>query len=323
MVRFIVAALAACTLGLSLAEPVAAQTYPAKPIRLIVPFPPGGGTDSVSRLVAQELQKSTGWTIVVENKAGAGGMIGLQEASRAKNDGYDIVMGQVDNMVIAPAVQRTGTLDPVKDLTPVIQVASSPFLFMAAADSKYKSLNDWVVEAKAKPDTVSYGTAGYGTFTHLAVELLQKAGNFKAVQLPYKGAAPAITDLLGGHIPMAALSIASGMPHIQGGKVRGLAVTSAVRSPALPDVPTVAESGFPGFEANGWLGILVPNGTPPDVIAKLNGEIAKVMQSSEMKKQLLAQGVEARTSTPEQFGSFIKSESAKWGKVIADAGIKE
>ncbi len=319
MLRFVAAVLAA----FAFAAPAVAQTYPSKPIRLIVPFPPGGGTDSVSRLVAQELQKSTGWTIVIENKAGAGGMIGLQEASRARNEGYDIVMGQVDNMVIAPAVQRSGIMDPVKDLTPVIQVASSPFLFMAATDSKYKKLSDWVSEAKESSGKVTYGTAGYGTFTHLAVELLQNAGNFKAVQIPYKGAAPAITDLLGGHIPMAALSIASGMPHIQGGKVRGLAVTSATRSPALPDVPTVAESGFPGFEANGWLGILVPNGTPPDVIAKLNAEISKVMQSAETKKLLLAQGVEARTSTPEQFGALIKSETAKWGKIINDAGIKE
>jgi tripartite-type tricarboxylate transporter receptor subunit TctC len=319
MIRFVVAVLAA----LVLAAPAGAQTYPARPIRLIVPFPPGGGTDAVSRLVAQELQKSTGWTIVIENKAGAGGMIGLQEASRARNDGYDMVMGQVDNMVIAPAVQRSGIMDPVKDLTPVIQVASSPFLFMAATDSKYRTLNDWVAEARANPGKISYGTAGYGTFTHLAVELLQNAGNFKAVQVPYKGAAPAITDVLGGHIPMAALSIASGMPHIQGGKVRGLAVTSATRSPALPDVPTVAESGFPGFEANGWLGILVPNGTPPDVIAKLNAEIGKVMQTAEMKKLLLAQGVESRASTPEQFAALIRSETAKWGKIITDAGIKE
>jgi tripartite-type tricarboxylate transporter receptor subunit TctC len=320
MLRLVLAALAA----LVLAAPAAAQNYPTRPIRLIVPFPPGGGTDQVSRLVAQELQKATGWTIVVENKAGAGGMIGLAEAARSRaNEGYDIVMGQVDNMVIAPAVQRSGAIDPVKDLTPVIQVASSPFLFMTAADSKYKTLNDWVAEAKANPGKISYGTAGYGTFTHLAVELLQKAGNFKAVQVPYKGASPAITDLLGHHIPMAALSIASGMPHIQGGKVRGLAVTSAQRSPALPDVPTVAELGFPGFEANGWLGILVPNGTPPAVIAKLNAEIGKVMQSPDMKKQLLASGVEARSSTPEQFGALIKSETAKWGKIISDAGIKE
>lgn len=319
MIRLIVAAFAV----LLLTAPAGAQTYPSKPIRLIVPFPPGGGTDTVSRLVAQELQKSTGWVIVVENKAGAGGMIGLQEAARARNDGYEIVMGQVDNIVIAPAVQRTSSIDPVKELTPVIQVASSPFLFMAAADSKYKTLEDWVAEAKANPGKITYGTAGYGTFTHLAVELLQNAGKFKALQVPYKGAAPAISDLLGGHIPMAALSIASGMPHIQGGKVRGLAVTSAARSPALPNVPTVAESGFPGFEANGWLGILVPNGTPPDIIAKLNGEIAKVMQSAEMKKQLLAQGVEARTSTPGQFRALVDSETAKWRKIIADAGIKE
>ena len=310
--------------ALVLAMPAHAQSYPSRPIRLIVPFPPGGGTDAVSRLVAQELTKSTGWTIVVENKAGAGGMIGLADAARSRaNDGYDIVMGQVDNMIIAPAVQRSNAIDPVKDLTPVIQVASSPFLFMTATDSKYKTLNDWVAEAKANPGKISYGTAGYGTFTHLAVELLQKAGNFKAVQVPYKGASPAITDLLGGHIPMAALSIASGMPHIQGGKVRGLAVTSAQRSPALPDVPTVAEQGFPGFEANGWLGILVPNGTPPQVIAKLNAEIGKVMQSPEMKKQLLAQGVEARSSTPQQFAELIKSEATKWHKIIADAGIKE
>ena len=319
MFRLVAAVLAA----LALVAPAQAQTYPSKPIRLIVPFPPGGGTDAVSRMVATELAKSTGWTVVVENKSGAGGIIGLQEAARASNEGYDIVMGQVDNMVIAPAIQKTGNIDPVKDLTPVIQVASSPFLFMAETNSKYKTLGDWVAAARAQPGTITYGTAGYGTFTHLAVELLQKAGNFKAVQVPYKGAAPAITDLLGGHIPMAALSIASGMPHIQGGKVRGLAVTSLTRSPALPDVPTVAESGFPGFEANGWLGILVPNGTPPAVIAKLNGEISKVMQSAETKKLLLAQGVEARTSTPEQFGALIKGETAKWGKIISDAGIKE
>ncbi|HEY5863382.1 MAG TPA: tripartite tricarboxylate transporter substrate binding protein [Casimicrobiaceae bacterium] len=319
MLRFVLAALAAVVL----AAPVNAQDYPSRPIRLIVPFPPGGGTDNVSRVLATELAKSTGWTVVVENKAGAGGTIGLQEAARAPNEGHDIVMGQADNMIIAPAIQKTGNVDPVKDLTPVIHIASSPFLLMAATDSKYKTLPEYVAAAKAAPGKLTYGTAGHGTFTHLVVELLHPAGSFKVVQVPYKGAAPAITDLLGGHIPMAALSISSGMPHIQGGKVRGLAVTSAQRSPALPDVPTVAESGFPGFEANGWLGILVPNGTPRAAIARLNAEIAKVMQSAEMKKALVAQGVEPRTSTPEQFGAMIKSETAKWGKIIADAGIKE
>ena len=318
MKRLIVAAFAA----LAFAAPAIAQNYPSKPIRLIVPFPPGGGTDIVSRLVAAELGKSTGWTIVVENKAGAGGMIGLAEAAHAQKEGYDIVMGQVDNMVVAPAIQKGAAVAPAKDLTPVIQVASSPFLFMSATDGKVKTLQDWVNAAKAEPGKVTYGTAGHGTFTHLAAELLQVQGKFKATQVPYKGASPAITDLLGGHIPMAALSIASGMSQIQGGKVRGLAVTSATRSPALPDVPTVAESGFPGFEANGWLGIFVPNGTPPAVIARLNAEISKVMQMPEVKKQLLASGVEARTSTPQELGALVQSETAKWGKIISDAGIK-
>jgi tripartite-type tricarboxylate transporter receptor subunit TctC len=302
--------------------PAPAAAYPTKPIRLIVPFPPGGGTDSVSRLVAQELQKSTGWTVVVENKAGAGGMIGLQEAARARNDGYDIVMGQVDNMVIAPAVQRTGQLDPIKELTPVIQVATSPFLFMAATDSKYKTLNDWVSEAKANPGKLSYGTAGYGTFTHLAVELLQKAGNFKATQIPYKGAAPAITDVLGGQIPMAALSIASGMPHIQGGKVRGLAVTSAQRSPALPDVPTVAESGLPGFEAMLHFGLLAPAATPRSVIDGLNGELKTLLVSEEVKKRIAADGGDPFASTPAEYEAYIARETAKWSALIRRLDLK-
>ena len=315
----LIAAVLAC---FAFAVPAQAQTYPTKPIRLIVPFPPGGGTDFVSRTVATELAKSTGWTIVVENKAGAAGTIGLVEASRAPNAGYDMVMGQADNMIIAPATMKNPGLDPLKDLTPVIQVASSPSLLMTRVDYKYKTLGEVIAAAKANPNEVNYGTAGHVTFPQLAVELLMQAGNFKWTEVPYKGAAPAITDLLGGHVGLAALSVASGMPHIAGGKLRGLAVTSAKRSPALPEVPTVAESGFPGFEAVGWLGILVPNGTPPDIITKLNAEFSKVMQSPDVRKALIAQGVEARTSTPEEFGAMMKSETAKWHKIVRDAGIK-
>jgi tripartite-type tricarboxylate transporter receptor subunit TctC len=315
----LIAALLAC---FAFAVPAQAQTYPTKPIRLIVPFPPGGGTDFVSRTVATELAKSTGWTVVVENKAGAAGTIGLVEASRAPNAGYDMVMGQADNMIIAPATMKNPGLDPLKDLTPVIQVAISPSLLMTRVDYKFKTLGEVIAAAKANPNEITYGTAGHGTFPQLAVELLMQAGNFKWTEIPYKGAAPAITDLLGGHVGLAALSVASGMPHIAGGKLRGLAVTSAKRSPALPDVPTVAESGFPGFEAVGWLGILVPNGTPPDIIARLNAEFTKVMQSPDVRKALIAQGVEARTSTPEEFGAMMKSETAKWHKIVRDAGIK-
>ena len=302
--------------------PAQGQSYPAKPIRLIVPFPPGGGTDFVSRQVATKLAEATGWTIVVENKAGAGGTIGLVEAARANPEGYDIVMGQADNLVIAPAIQKHLAINPVRDLTPIALVASSPFLFMTDVNSKYKSLAEVISAAKAAPGKVTYGTAGNGTFTHLVMELLQTAGGFKMEQVPYKGASPAMTDLMGGHIPMAALSIASGMPGIQGGKLRGLAVTSRQRSPALPDVPTVAESGFKDFEATGWLAILAPNGIPPAVVTKLNSEISKVMQNPDLRKALIAQGVEARTSTPEELGSMLNIETAKWRKIIESAGIK-
>ena len=318
MIRTLLALFAA----VAFAVPAHAQTYPSKPVRLIVPFPPGGGTDFVARTLATELGKTTGWTIVVENKAGAAGTIGLAEVARAPNDGYDLVLGQADNMIIAPATLKNPGLDPAKDLTAVIQVAISPNLIMTQADSKFRTLGDAIAAAKSAPGSVNYGTAGHGTFANLAIELLMQTAGFKWVEVPYKGAAPAITDLLGGHVQLAALSVASGMPNIKAGKLRGLVVTSTKRSPALPDVPTIAESGFPGFEAVGWLGILVPNGTPPAVIARLNTEFGKVMQSADVQKALIAQGVEPTTSTPEAFGAMIRSETAKWQKVVRDAGIK-
>lgn len=318
MFRVIVALLALA----GLAAPLHAQTWPARPIRMIVPFPPGGGTDFVSRLVAGELAKSTGWTVVVDNKAGASGMIGLAEAAKAPSEGYDIVMGQADNMIIAPATMKAPPLNTLKDLTPVIQVASSPSLIMTRADSKFRSLADVVAAAKAAPGSVNYGSAGHGTFPQLAVSLLMQEGGFQLVEVPYKGASPAITDLIGGHVQLAALSVASGMPHIKGGKVRGLVVTSPKRSPALPDVPTIAESGFPGFDATGWLGILVPNGTPAAVTARLHDEIAKVMQLPEVQQKLIAQGVEARWTSAQDFAAMMSRETAKWHKIMKDAGIQ-
>ena len=317
MIRLLIALL--CVVGV--VAPVAAQTFPTKPIRLIVPFPPGGGTDFVARQLATELGKSTGWTIVVENKAGASGMLGLAEAAKAGSDGHDLVLGQADNLVIAPAIQKA-PINPLTDLTPVSLVATSAFLFMTSSGSKYKSLSEAITAAKAAPTTITYGTAGTGTFAGLAMVLLEKEGGFQFKEVPYKGATPAITDLLGGHIDLAALSIASGMAHIPSGKVRGLAVTSAQRSPALPDVPTVQELGFKGFEANHFLGILVPNGVPPATITRLNAEIGKALQSPELKKAMIGSGVEARHSTPEAFAAMLKSETGKWHQVIRAAGIK-
>lgn len=318
MFRMFCAALALA----GLVAPLHAQTFPAKPIRLIVPFPPGGGTDFVARTLATELGKTTGWTIVVENKAGASGMIGLAEAARATPDGHDIVMGQADNVIIAAPTMKSPPLDPLKDLTPVIQVASSPSLIMTRADSPFRTLGDAIAAAKADPKAVNYGSAGHGTFPQLAVDLLMQNGGFVWTEVPYKGASPAITDLLGGHVALAALSVASGIPHIRGGKVRGLAVTSPTRSAALPEVPTVAESGFPGFDATGWLGIFVPNGTPPAVIARLQAEIAKVMQKPDVQQQMVKNGVEARWTPAGEFGAMIAREGTKWHKIMRDAGIK-
>jgi tripartite-type tricarboxylate transporter receptor subunit TctC len=231
-------------------------------------------------------------------------------------------MGQTDNLVVAPLLQKNLTLNPLKDLTPVAQVSSNPFLLMTSIDSKYKSMNDLVAAAKAAPGKMAYGTAGTGTLTHLVVELMQAAGGFKMEQVPYKGASPAIADLLGGHIPMISMSIGSGMASIQGGKVRGLAVTSTQRSAALPDVPTLTELGFKDFEAMGWLGIFVPNNTPPAAIARLNAELGKVSQNPELRKTLLAQGIDARTSTPEQLATTLGNDIAKWRKIIETQGIK-
>jgi tripartite-type tricarboxylate transporter receptor subunit TctC len=300
---------------------VQAQNYPNGPIRLIVPFPPGGGTDTVSRIVGQELAKSTGWNIVVENKPGANGTIGVSEVARAKPDGQMIVMSQSDNMVIAPLVQKSMPFDPLNDFAPVGQVASSSFLFMSQAGGKYKDLNDMVNGAKTGK-AVNYGTAGHGTLPQLAVVLLEQAGNFHFTEVPYKGAAPAITDLLGGQIDMASLSVASGLPHVKAGKLKGLAVTSVQRSPVLPDVPTVAELGYKGFEAVGFLGILAPKNTPPAIVARLNAEIVKVLQKPELRKQLIDQGSEAHPSTPAEFGALIKSETTKWKTIADKAGIK-
>ena len=318
MFRVVCAALAL----LGFIAPLQAQTYPSKPIRMIVPFPPGGGTDISSRLIAAELAKSTGWTVVVENKAGASGMIGLAEAAKASPEGYDIVMGQADNVIIAAPTMKSPPLDPLRDLTPVIQIASSPSLIMTRADSPLKTLADAIAAAKSGSTPINYGTAGHGTFPQLAVDLLMQNGSFKWVEVPYKGASPAITDLLGGHVQLAALSVASGIPHIKGGKVRGLAVTSPTRSAALPDVPTVAESGFAGFDATGWLGIFVPNGTPPAVIARLQTEIARVMQKPEVQQQMVANGVEARWTPAPEFGAMVQREAMKWHKIMKDAGIQ-
>ena len=305
-----------------LAAPLNAQTYPSKPIRMIVPFPPGGGTDISSRLIAAELAKSTGWTVVVENKAGASGMIGLAEAAKASPEGYDIVMGQADNVIIAAPTMKSPPLDPLRDLTPVIQIASSPSLIMTRADSPLKTLADAIAAAKSGSTPINYGTAGHGTFPQLAVDLLMQNGSFKWVEVPYKGASPAITDLLGGQTTMIFATMPTVLPQVKAGKLRALAVIGGTRSAAVPELPTLAEAGLPGFEVINWIGLFAPAGTPPEIVARLNAEVQKIMTTPEVRERLKVEGSTFKPTTPEQFGAFVRAEAEKWGGLIREMGLK-
>jgi len=302
MFRFVVAALAAVVL----AAPLSAQDYPSRPIRLIVPFPPGGGTDAVSRLVAQELAKSTGWTVVVENKAGAGGMIGLQEAAKARNEGYDIVMGQVDNMVIAPAVQRTGLLDPVKDLTPVIQVASSPFLFMAATDGKYKKLGEWVADAKANPGKVTYGTTGIGSDDHLAALMFEKAAGVKFTHVPFKGAAEVHNAIASKQIFMAAMNIGEALQYQKGGSpLRNLVQMSPARTNLAPELATAREQGY-DIEMSSLRGMVGPKGLPKDVRERLVKAVAVSVADPEFQAKAAQFFAPLRYLAPAEYEALVR-----------------
>ena len=300
----------------------AADAYPSRPVKILVGYSAGGAVDAIARSVGQRMATILGQPVVVENKPGAGTNIAIKSLTSSVPDGYTLLLA-ANALAVNPSMYQPAPYDLDRDFTPISMVGRVPVVFAVREGSPIKTLPEFVAAAKAKPGGVTVATPGNGATPHLAMELFQHTAGLKLSHVPYKGGAQAITDVLGGHVDVVAVNALEVLPLVKGGKLKVLAVMSTERSAVLPGVPTVAESGFPGFEANGWLGILVPNGTPPDVIAKLNAEIAKVMQSPEMRKQLLAQGVEARTSTPEQFGTLIRSEAAKWGKIIADAGIKE
>ena len=253
-----------------------AQRYPAKPIRLIVPFPPGGGTDIAARTIANKLSESVKWTFVVENKPGAGGNLGVEQAVKSPADGYTLLIGQTSNLAINPTLYVKLPYDSLKDLSPVALIVSAPVVFVVAANSRYASLGDLLAAAKRDPGGITFASPGNGTVSHLAGELLQRAAGVKLTHVPYKGASQALTDTLGGQVQSFMSSVPSALSQIKGGRLRAIAVTSAKRSPELPDAPTIAESGYGGFEANTWYGLLAPAGTPAPVIARLNAEVIKV-----------------------------------------------
>ena len=302
--------------------PAPAAAYPTKPIRLIVPFPPGGGTDILSRLVATKLTESAKWTVVADNKAGAGGTIGIGEAVKAAPTGYDLVMGQKDNLVIGPWLYKNLPWDPTKDLTAIAHVAYTPVVIATSVNSKYKTLADVVAAAKASPGTITYGSPGNGTSIHLAGDLFEKAAGVKLSHIPYKGSNPALMDALAGNVDLLVSSLPSAMGQIKAGKLRPLAVTSAKRSSSLPEVPTVAESGFKDFDVSTWYGVFAPAGTPAAVVTTVNAEINKLLATPDMKAAIQAQGAEAQAMSPAQLNTLLKNDYTKWKGIVEASGAK-
>jgi tripartite-type tricarboxylate transporter receptor subunit TctC len=297
---------------------IAQANYPDKPIKLIVPFPPGGGTDIIGRLIADKLTSTLGWKMVVDNKPGAGGTLGMDAAAKSKPDGYTLVLGQTSNLSIAPALFPNLGYDPVKAFTPVTLVDSAPLVLVVGANSPYKSLADVVNAAKATPGKLLFASAGNGTVAHLAGELFQTTAGVKYTHVPYKGAAQAMPDVISGRANFFISSLETALPQIKAKQIRALGVTSPKRVTALPDVPTFAEAGFKNSEAATWFGILVPAGTPEPIVARLNSEISKVLQSPDIKERL---GGEVQTG-PKEFAAVIKSDQERWSKIIKEAGVK-
>ncbi len=318
-VRWTIAALAA---ALSMTAPAQTGNWPDKSIRFVVPYTPGGGTDTVTRHIAERITQDNKWTFLVDNKPGGGGNIGIDIVAKSKPDGYTIGMGQTANLAINPVALPRMPFDVNKDLVPVALVAAVPTVLVVRADSQWNSLADMVKAAQAKPGQITQALAGTGTVDHLAGEMLSRKANFKVLNVPYKGAAPAITDLLGGQTDYMFATPQAVLGMLSGGKLRALAVTSAQRIAVLPNVPTVAEQGYKGFEAVDWKLIVAPAGTPADIVKRLNAATAKALTQPALLAKLAEEGSNAMSGSPQEVANYLKSEQAEWGAVIREAGIK-
>jgi tripartite-type tricarboxylate transporter receptor subunit TctC len=299
-----------------------AQAYPAKPVRLIVPFAPGGTTDVLARLVAQKLTESLAQQFIIENKPGAGGNIGTELAVKSPADGYTLVMSFDGTMAINPNTYAKMPFDPQKDLVAVANVAQVPLLIVVHPGVAAKSIAEFVALAKANPGRINYSSAGHGSTGHLTGELFRSRAGIEIVHVSYKGGGQAVQDLLGGQIQMLVTALPTVEGHLKGGKLRALAFTSSRRVPGAPEVPTLAEAGYPGIEVLSWYGILAPAGTPPDIVRRVNTEINRVLQAPEVRERLASLGAEPTGGTPEQFAQLIRTDTARWAKVVSDAGIR-
>ncbi|RYF00769.1 MAG: tripartite tricarboxylate transporter substrate binding protein [Comamonadaceae bacterium] len=318
--RTVVAALAAAAIGAVPATAFAQAAYPNKIITIVVPFSAGGTTDILARVIAQGLTAELGQSVVVDNRAGAGGNIGGQLAARAPADGYTLFMGTVGTHAINASLYKKMPFDPIKDFAPLTRVANVPNLLVANPAQPYKTVQELIAYAKANPGKVNFGSSGSGSSIHLSGELFKSMAKVDMQHVPYKGSAPAVTDLLGNQIGIMFDNMPSAIQHVRSGKLRPIAVTTAKRSPELPDVPTIAEAGVPGYEATSWFGMFAPAGTPAPIVTQLNKALVKVLAQPDVKKKINEQGAETAGETPEQFAAFIQKESVKWGKVVKESG---
>lgn len=299
-----------------------AQTYPIKPIRFVVPFTAGGGSDLVARTVAQKLTEALGQSVIVDNRAGAAGTIGTDIVAKSPPDGHTLLLGSNGPLAINPHLYVKLPYDAVRDFAPVSLVTVMPFLLVTHPSLPVRSVKELIALAKARPGQLNYGSPGSGSTTHLANELLKSMTGIQITHVPYKGVAPAAIDLISGQVQMMSGDLSTLLPHVKAGKMRGLAVTAARRSSLLPDMPTISESGVAGYDASGWFGVLVPAGTPQAIVGRLNASIVKGISSPDARERLGAFGGDVATGSPEQFANHVRTESAKWGKVIRAVGLK-
>jgi tripartite-type tricarboxylate transporter receptor subunit TctC len=299
-----------------------AQGYPNKPIKIIVPFAVAGIADTFARLIGQKLSDAWGQPVVIENRTGAGGNIGADAVAKAAPDGYTLLMSNIGTHAVNIHLMKSMPFDPVKDFVPIAHVLDAEGLMVVHPDVKAKNVAEVIALAKAEPGKLTYASGGTGTTSHLAGEMFKSAAKVDIVHVPYKGNSPAITDLVGGQTTMAFATMPTVMPMVKAGRLRALAVIGTSRAAALPDVPTVAESGLPGFAVSNWIGLFAPAGTPAEIVKRVHAEVQKIMQSPEVVKRLETEGAKFLPMTAEQFADFQKAELAKWGKAIREAGIK-
>jgi tripartite-type tricarboxylate transporter receptor subunit TctC len=298
-----------------------AQPYPTKPVRLVLPYPPGGGSDTIGRPLAQKMSEGLGQQVVVENRGGASGNIGMEYVARSAPDGYTLVFALTAQLAVNPALYQKLPYDPIKDYAPISLLGSGGYILVAHPSLPVKNVKELIALAKLRPGQIAYSSSGNGSGGHLAMELLDHMAGIKMLHVPYKGGGPALIDCLAGQVQLLFATQLASWQHIQAGRIRALATSTLKRPASIPDLPTVAESGLPGFDAGVWYGLLAPAGTPREIVTKLNGEVVRALQQADYRKLLVGNTIEPIGSSPEQLGQYIRSELTKWTKVVKDAGV--